>query len=221
MIKIPESQKIFCNSCERESTHFSLAHGRINVKTTKNNGTYQTYEVLQCRECRNITFSLSNWIYHGHIMGDPDMEDITHYPPLSFRSKPKLYKKLDKKFRAVLDEVYTALDNSLFLIASTGTRTALDKMIEDKIGDIGTFKKKIETLEQKKIVNEEEKELLLTVIDAGSASAHRGFRPNKESMNHIMDIAERIFYKVCIEPKERKELLKKAKRLKKKTTKKK
>jgi hypothetical protein len=221
MIRIPEHPKLFCNTCERESTHLSLEYGRINIKSSKNNGTYQTYDVLQCRECSNITFMLSNWIHPGSMMGDPYKTDIIYHPPRSFRSKPNWYKRLDKKFRAVLDEVYIALDNALLLIASTGTRTAIDKLIEDKIGNAGTFQQKIETLEKKNIVNNEEKKLLLTVIDAGSASAHRGFRPNKKLINHIMEITESIFYKVCIEPNERKDLLKKAEKIQNKTPKRK
>lgn len=221
MPRILEPPKIFCNTCERELTHLPLAHGRINVKSTKNNGTYQKYEVLICRECSNITFSLSNWIYPGHMIGDPYLKDIMYYPSRSFRSKPNWYKRLDKKFRAVLDEVYIALDNSLFLIATTGTRTAIDKLIEDKIGDIGTFQQKIENLEKKKIVDNEEKKLLLAVIDAGSASAHRGFRPNKKLMNHIVEISESIFYKVCVESNEKKDLLKKAGKIQNRTPKRK
>lgn len=221
MIKIPDFKKVFCNSCERTLSHSTLTSGRINVETTKNNGTYQNYEVFQCRECKKVTFSVSDWIYEGPMIGDPYPKKIHYYPPRLFRSKPSWYKNLDKKIKSILDEVYIALDNSLMIIACTGTRTALDKLIEDTIGDVGSFKNKIDTLRKRQIVTKEEKELLLTVIDAGSASAHRGFRPNKKTMNHIMDIVERIFYKLHIEPKESKVLLKKAEKIKRKTPKRK
>ena len=100
-----------------------------------------------------------------------------------------------------------------FFIASTGIRTALDSLIVENIGDEGSFKEKTELLVKKKIIDSEDKELLDVLINAGSASAHRGFRPNRLTMKNMMEVAEKIFYNICIAPKERAEVLKKAKKL--------
>lgn len=143
-------------------------------------------------------------------MGDPEILSTTYYPPLNFRNKPTWYPDLNEKYKLTLDEVYSALDNTLFYLASTGTRTALDTLIVEAVGDSGRFEQKISLLCEKGIIDEDEKDLLIAVIDTGSASAHRGFKPDADDMNDMMKITEHIFYQVCIKPIEKKALLDKA-----------
>jgi len=90
-------------------------------------------------------------------------------------------------------------------------------MILDKVGDIGPFETKLNTLEGKRIIDAEEKEMLLAVIDAGSASAHRGFDPTKKIITQMTDIMEKVLYRIYIEPKEKTLLLKKAGSIRKQT----
>jgi hypothetical protein len=51
------------------------------------------------------------------------------------------------------------------------------------------------------------------VIDAGNASAHRGYRPDNEHMKTMVDILEAIFLKVPVAPRRKQDLAAKAKRL--------
>jgi hypothetical protein len=59
------------------------------------------------------------------------------------------------------------------------------------------------------------------VIDTGSASAHRGFDPDESIINSMVDIMEKIIYKICIIPVNKKELKRKADLLREKTPKRK
>jgi uncharacterized protein DUF4145 len=122
------------------------------------------------------------------MMGDSYTESTLYHPPLPFRLKPGWYSELPEFYRHILDEVYEALDNVLFFLTSTGTRTALDLLIVEKIGDIGSFKAKIGRLCSEDMIDAAEQDMLLAVIDAGSASAHRSYRPDDEAMNNMMDI---------------------------------
>jgi uncharacterized protein YutE (UPF0331/DUF86 family) len=148
------------------------------------------------------------------MSGDRYVERIETFPARHFRIKPFWYKQLVNKYRSILDEVYLALDNGLYYIASTGIRTAIDLIISDKIGDYGTYKQKIDLLIANNIVTKEDREIIDAVIDAGSASAHRGFQPDKELINHMVEITEQIIYRICIEPIDRSSLIRKAKALK-------
>jgi hypothetical protein len=109
----------------------------------------------------------------------------------------------------------------MFIIASTGTRTALDVLTVDRIGDIGNFRDKINELVKRGILEPDFGELLRNGIDAGSASTHRGFKPDAAAMKTMMDITEQIFYRICIEPEDRYQLKIKAQDLQKQTPKRK
>ena len=153
------------------------------------------------------------------MMGDSYVQETTYYPALTKRIKPDWYNSLADHYQSVLFEVYSAIDNELFFLASSGTRTALDQLIVEKIGDTGCFDQKVQKLVRENIIDEDEKEMLLAVIDAGSASAHRSYSPELSAIKHMMDILETIFYKLLIEPKKKEELKAKAKELRKLTPK--
>jgi hypothetical protein len=80
----------------------------------------------------------------------------------------------------ILDDVYLALDHGMFIIASTGTRTALDVLTVDRIGDIGNFRDKINELVKRGILEPDFGELLRNGIDAGSASTHRALNQTQQ-----------------------------------------
>jgi len=156
----------------------------------------------------------------GHNMGgDAYIENTEYFPPLPFRIRPIWLSKLSKNYCSILEEVYSALDNSLFCLASAGTRTVIDCLIIDKIGDIGGFEEKVKELISKGIIDGNERDILLALIDAGSASMHRSFDPSEDLINHMMNILEKILFKICIEPEEKKALEEKAKALREKTPK--
>ncbi len=58
-----------------------------------------------------------------------------------------------------------------------GARTLLDMLMIQKVGDVGTFRKKLEELEKAGFVTRTNVNVLDTALDAGSATAHRGHAP--------------------------------------------
>jgi len=73
-----------------------------------------------------------------------------------------------------------------------GARTLVDMAILDKVGDVGTFKQKLEALEADGFVSKRNREVLDAALDAGNATAHRGHRFDPESVNQVMDIVENL-----------------------------
>ena len=120
------------------------------------------------------------------------------------------------KFQDVLEEVYIALDANTPFLAAFGARTALDMLIVDKIGDVGSFKDKLNKLESEGYIDTTEKELLDAVTEAGNAAAHRGYAPDEKLLNSVIDILESLFDRIYFKPNRDKELLNKARELKKK-----
>lgn len=158
-------------------------------------------------------------VHPGVGVGDSYLSKTEYFPPRPIREKPKWHNKLGPQFKNILQEVYLALDNSLLCVASTGIRTIIDRMMVDKVGDIGKFETKASELVTKGYIDSVEKDMLLNVIDAGSASAHRGFNPNKTAVFHMLDITEAILEKIYIQPKMKTSLSKKAGSVKKATPK--
>jgi hypothetical protein len=165
-----------------------------------------------------MTFVIDHYIGHNSG-GDPGVEKSEYFPPLPFRFKQKWFSDLPSNYQNTLNEVYGALDNSLYCLASAGTRMVIDRLIVDQIGDIGPFEQKVDGLVAKAIIDNDERDILLALINAGNASMHRSFNPSEDLINHMMDILEKILFKVCIEPKEKKELKEKAEALRRETPK--
>jgi len=123
---------------------------------------------------------------------------------------------LEEKYQEVLQEVYIALDANTRFLAAFGARTALDMLIVDKIGDIGSFKEKLNKLESKGYIDSTERELLDAVTEAGNAAAHRGYAPDERLLSSVIDILESVFDRIYFKPERDKDLLKKARELKQK-----
>lgn len=106
--------------------------------------------------------------------------------------------ELPYKLSSLLREIYTALDADRRWLALMGTRTVVDMVLLEKVGDVGTFQQKLEQLEGKGFVSRRSREFLAAVLDIGSAAAHRGFVPKAEQLAHVMDIVENVLQAVFL-----------------------
>jgi len=218
-MKIPDLSRTFvCNRCGRKSFHWPISSGEVRKEPIKRRGgeyRYQTFDVMECRDCKSLTLCIDTKIHPGG--GDSYIHKTEYYPPRLTRERPIWLKTIDPQLKKLLEEIYEALDCSLFFIASTGIRTVIDRLIVEKIGDVGSYKNKVIALEKKGIIDSEEKEMLFAVIDAGSASAHRGFSPTKKIITQMTDIMEKMLHRIYIESKDKASLLKKASSIRKQT----
>lgn len=215
------TRRFLCRICQRETGHWPIANGQVKgseKKLKRGESSFKTFQVVQCKDCGATTYCIDTKIHLAPMIGDSYIKN-KYFPPIPLRIKPEWYSYLTENYQAILDEVYTALDNSLFFLSSIGIRTALDQLIIEKIGDIGNFKTKVKKLVANKIIDEAESAMLLSVIDAGSASTHRSYRPDNELINHMMNILEAVFYKLVVELEKKKELKKKAEEVRKSTPK--
>lgn len=140
------------------------------------------------------------------------IETIKSWPAQFKRSRPdwfdhgligshKRFIDLDK----CLTEVYEALDHNLNVLAAMGTRTIFD--ISSEILGVDSelpFNKKLNEMVDKNLITNSQKEHLEVVIDAGGASAHRGWLPHVEDLNTLMDILESFIYDSFVLPAKKK-----------------
>ena len=167
------------------------------------------YYILRCCGCKTMyvlnVYESSEDIIYEH---DPETDQtepkpaprLTYWPSPTKRRRPEWLIKIDDPdLRHVLNEVYKALDADLHILAAIGVRTALDRTfvllgVEESL----KFYEKLNKLVEKSIINENEKSLLETLTDAGSAAAHRGWKPEPEQLTTLIDAMETFLYRVFV-----------------------
>jgi Domain of unknown function (DUF4145) len=186
----------FCNQCLRRTRHQILA----SEARGENDDGFETsdeYQLIECKGCGNISYRTRHWNSDMVGIDGPYYRD-EYYPPPVSRKVPEWLRELPLDIQSVLGEVYAALHAGSRYLATAGARTVLDLLFLDKIGDIGPFKQKIQKLEQDGHITNREAQLIDAVIEAGNASAHRGYAPSTKDLNHVMDILEAILDKLYI-----------------------
>lgn len=149
----------------------------------------QIWKVTECKGCERINLN----VYSRHNPAVDDVQ-IHHFPTKDFRSFPMWATNLNKSYVELFAEIYLSLNSGSIRLPLMGARTLLDLFIVDKIGDIGTFKQKLEKLVSEKHISESAKELLEVALEYGNATIHRGYAPTKEDINGVLDIIENILH---------------------------
>lgn len=145
------------------------------------------WNLSKCRGCEKINFK------HIFRQGpERETDRVFHFPRKPIRQTPKWIIKLPMQYVEVLNEVYVSLNERLFILSLTGIRTLLDIYIVNKIGDAGTFKQKLNKLVNAGIITSTKATVIEAAIEAGNAAAHRGYKPDKETLFLVLDIVENL-----------------------------
>lgn len=160
------------------------------------------YALLECCGCETVTL-------RDESVFDPTGETtIRYYPPPLSRRFPKWLHTVHDDLRALLREIYAALAADSRSLVVMGARALLDMVMADKVGDVGSFVKKLEQLESQGFISRRNRDYLAVALDAGSAAAHRGHVPSVEAVNMVMDIVENLIEAVYVLPQAASELQK-------------
>lgn len=201
--------KSYCNSCKGERNHFVLAD--YEHKETDDEACVRVeyeYLVVRCAGCDHISF-LERSLFSEDInqtgcdqAGDP-IYDVPWqekiYPPPSYRQEPDWLEELnDEILTEIMTQVYKALGTGANFLAAVGTRTALDRAIFLKVGDVRNFPAGWRKLKELGIVSDHEITILDVTVQAGHAAAHRGHAPSDEEMSIILDTTESLLRRFFI-----------------------
>ncbi len=218
----------FCRRCGG-SRHHVVLHEKTITWADDNSPVDggDKWSTLQCAGCHTITFVHSHWFSEDYEMGDHGPEPIVHrdlFPPAPPRPVPEwvphlvLYLKMDESWVAwLLQDVYSAYGLEAYSLAAMGARAIVDHLVPSRAGDKGTFMQKLERLEQKALITAVQVQILDAAFDAGSASAHRGYRPTADDFNILLDITETLIHQICVNPAKAASQAKKAEKLKART----
>jgi len=126
----------------------------------------------------------------------------TYWPSAARRARPAwIHQVSDAVILQLLDEVYRGLDADIRTLAAMGVRALLDRIFELGGAPAGAgFEQKLRWLNENGVVSSVERDTLTVMTDAGSAAGHRGWRPQFEDINTILDAAEAVIYRICVQP---------------------
>lgn len=191
-----KSVRIHCNNCSRETNHAVRATDTVVSEDTDYDGgpvgEKDTFEILQCLGCEERSIRRT-FEHDAYGKGIPEF-----YPPRISRRTPLWKDNLPKPIRAVVEEVYRALQTDSPRLATIGARTIIDLVILDKMGDVGTFVEKLAALEKQGYVGRKNSEFVAAVLETGSAAAHRGIAPEIDDLNLVMDIVESLLESIYV-----------------------
>jgi Arc/MetJ family transcription regulator len=105
---------------------------------------------------------------------------------------------MPNRIKNLMSEVYAALHNDSRRLALMGARTIVDLLLVDKVGDAGSFAVKLHKLEAQGFIGKQSIVILGAALDAGSAAAHRAYKPTIEHLNQVMDIVENLIQSVYV-----------------------
>ena len=183
-------ERCHCNSCGRPTAHDLISHREVEDQDDDSGFWWtDTYDTLECRGCKSVCLRHQN----ADATGD---SEIVFYPPRISRRSPTWRANLPLEMRQMLDEIYRALHNDSSRLALMGARTLVDLLMTSEVGDTGPFKRKLVALQTKGVITSKHAEVLEAALDAGSAAAHRAYRPDPDDLNAVMDIVENLLQSV-------------------------
>jgi hypothetical protein len=180
-----------------------------------------TWYILQCRGCdyvfvQTVAVNSEDVDYYAEqdgSTGSDFIKEVKYWPALSERKKPEWMSEagIDAQgvdtLDAAMKELYGALDNDLRMLAGIGIRTTYDVAsgllgIDENLA----FSKKLDALVSSGRIGIVDKERLTTLVDAGSASAHRGWKPKPSDLSVMMDVLEHFIHDSFVAPAQKKKL---------------
>jgi hypothetical protein len=181
---------------------------------------HSDWYLLVCRGCDHVfaqSVSTNSDDYHQYYDQNGEAqtehyETVEMWPARSKRKAPEWFEHAHvdtdipntNTLDASLKELYGALNSGLPVLASIGIRTSFD--IAAELLDIDpakSFAEKLTDLVDGGHILEAEKVNIETLIEAGSASAHRGWQPHSSEVDTLMNALEDFIYSSMVFPAQR------------------
>lgn len=206
-----------CNRCSGKKKHEILYHKEMkwSEELYENFTIHDSniYELMKCCGCDSVLLRHKNCFSEDYdpATGEP-LVTVNFYPPQTFRKKPEwLYYTLEsdskiishshtlgEPIKELIGEIYIALHNDSLRLAVMGIRALLETVMIDKVGDKGSFAANINAFQNEGFVSAKQREVLEPVLEAGHATIHRGYNPEKFEVTRLMDITESIIETIYI-----------------------
>lgn len=167
---------------------------------------YKYFRTLKCDGCsttyiQTASFFCENdyeqWYERGtgKTMSKP-IETIEYWPKPQHRQVPDwlpFLRAKDADLENLVRETFSAINSGNLVLAAIGIRTAFDRASEIlglDPSEFHTFESKLEELRKRGILSENDNLAFSILIDAGSAAAHRGWKPTQVNVDSLVSHLE-------------------------------
>jgi hypothetical protein len=171
--------------------------------------------LLQCCGCeyvfvQTVSSNSEDYEYEPDESGEPVQvyqETVNHWPAISARSKPEWMTGAGISAAGVDDlnasmlELYGALDAGLPTLAAIGMRSVFD--VASRLLGVepeAPFSRKLDDLVERGHIDRVNRERLEGLVEAGNASAHRGWRPSADDLAVLMEVLEHFIEVAFVVP---------------------
>ena len=205
MPSIP-TEKSHCNTCGGSKNH--LVVNRIEQPWSDDlpNGYplygARNYTIYQCAGCDEVTMKMETWHSEHTDVDNTPIIERQFFPPRIYRAKPDWLWIIDPDWHIskLSNEVYAAIQNGSYALASMGLRALIEAIMIDKVGDSGSFQKNLTAFEQNGFVSKLQVAALSSALELGHASIHRGHVPNAHQVGSAMDIVDNLINQLYVIP---------------------
>jgi hypothetical protein len=187
-------KRSFCNKCGHDTDHDVVWEDSWGDESPSQDLFKIEIQTLQCRGCRECAILKQVW--EVSTIGSSELIEQTYEPPRLWRRAPNWLPSLaslDDDLNELLYEIYSATNPAQVRLLAMGVRSALDyvmaKMLE---ADVGSFNDKLDRMVEREYLTPQQRDNLEIVIDAGSASQHRGFKPSQDLLDEMLAVMESI-----------------------------
>lgn len=187
-----------CPTCKRNQKCDVLAHeNRHSTSSEDDMWRDDDYYILECRGCSAVFFQ-QVFLFSEDLYAEgtrDEAEFVSNWPPERNRHEPEwLNDLLESKTRPIwrrLRDVYGALNAGLGVPAAAAMRTVFDIAAVLLGADPeASFEKKLNKLVDLGELASGDRKSLELLVDAGSASIHRGWEPDPAELNLLCTILE-------------------------------
>ncbi|WP_285429163.1 DUF4145 domain-containing protein [Pseudomonas sp. lyk4-R2A-8] len=207
--------KAHCPRCN--GVRVCFVHGQLDRPWDWSDGMHEqwghtVYRLAECCGCEEVFFHQSSWHSedYDYVYDKESKQDVMCHPTtnITFPAPEKETEKpdwvwdiatIDPQLFSILNEMYQAYENSSFILASVGLRTAFDRSTEIlKIDPSLSLEAKVKHLFNEGFIGETESKNLEVVTDAGSAAAHRAWSPNRDEFKTLLTTLEQFIHRTVI-----------------------
>ncbi len=208
MVKIPGPETVyghckFCGAAKRAKVLAKHDWSRNRGEVTY----WETHSILECGGCEHLYHQINRYNTEDVEEGEDGwlqaVQHTEYWPRPVRRGRPDWLTELlakDDALYGILQEAYTAYDEELFILTAVGIRTSFDRATEAlQIDPANTFEEKMDELLDQKYIGGKERASIQVLVDAGSAAAHRGWKPKDSELSTLFGILESFIHRCFFE----------------------
>nr|RDS94664.1 DUF4145 domain-containing protein [Cereibacter sphaeroides f. sp. denitrificans] len=167
------------------------------------------WRLLQCAGCEHTFVEVTKYRLTQDELAIPETIEEKVWPALTKRRAPKWIRSVTSGnhstpvFRRATYELYKTFNEGLLLSCSICVRTCFEIAVEMLgLDPEMPFAKKVDELEATGRVTKADADQIKVMIDAGNAAAHRGWSPESDEVELLINILERFLHAAWVQPKE-------------------